>query len=370
MLAWLYIVGSLVGQADATPLELVESKPLPALTKRFQQTDGWTGGDGALSIPLTKERTLWLFADTWIGRIDKGKRVGARMVNNTFAWQSLKKADEPLRFFWSTTEKGPAAILKPDDKNSWYWPGDGALVEGKLYLFCKLIRRREKGEPGFQFDWFQNEFLQIANPQAEPTAWKAERYRLSDDESQPRLGVACMLDDNFLYAFGLFPEKQCKPLNHPLAVARLAKKQLPKMDRNAWEYWCETDAGPAWSRKPGKLIALFRDAPAEFTVTKVPGIPGCVATYTQHGLGGNIAVRHAMRPEGPWSNPLIVYKCPEIDKKIFQYGAKAHPELAELDGQLIVTYCRNIGSLAEHVQRPEIYFPQAIEVQLRWKGKR
>jgi hypothetical protein len=369
MLTWMCIVGSFVGQAEASPLELVESKPLPALTKKFQQTDGWTGGDGAQSIPLGNDRTLWLFADTWIGKIDNGKRVGARMVNNTFAWQSLQKADEPLHFFWGKSDKGPAALLTPLEKNTWYWPGDGALVEGKLYLFCKVVRRREKGEPGFQFDWFQNEFLQIANPQAEPTAWQVERYRLSADESQPRLGVAAALDGDYLYAFGLFPEKLCKPFNHPLAVARLAKKQLPRMDRTAWEYWCETDAGPAWSKQPHKLVSLFRDAPAEFTVTKVPGIPGYVATYTQFGLGGNIAVRHALRPEGPWSKPLIVYKCPETDKKIFQYGAKAHPELAERDGELIVTYCRNIGSLAEHVQRPEIYFPQAIAVQLRWKGK-
>ena len=226
-----------------------------------------------------------MFADTWIGKIDKGKRVGPRMVNNTFAWQSLNKPDEPLRFFWAKTDKGPAAILKPLEKDTWYWPGDGGIVDGKLYLFCKVVRRREKGEPGFQFDWFQNEFLQIANPQAEPTEWKVDRYRFADAESQPRLGVACVLADDYLYAFGLFPEKQCKPLDHPLAVARIAKKQLAKMDRAAWEYWCETDKGPAWSKQPGKLVALFRDAPAEFTVTKVPGIPGFVATYTQFGLG-------------------------------------------------------------------------------------
>lgn len=364
MFSSLCIMALVIGQPDTASLELVEAKPLPALTKQFAQTDGWTGGDGAQSFQLGDKRTLWLFADTWIGKIEDGKRVKSRMINNTAAWQALNK-DEPLRFFWTKTDKGPDALLKPEQKDAWYWPGDGGLVDGKLYLFCKVVRRREKGEPGFQFDWFHNEFLQIANPQDDPTAWKIERYRLSDDANQPRLGVACALEGDHLYAYGLFPEKESKPFNHPLAVARMDKKKLAKMERSDWEYWCET----GWSKQPAKLVVLFRDAPAEFTVTKVRGIPGFVATYTQFGLGGNIAVRHAMRPEGPWSKPLIVYKCPETDKKIFQYGAKAHPELAERDGQLIVTYCRNIGSLAEHVKRPEIYFPQGVEVQLRWKGK-
>lgn len=352
-----------IGQPESGSLELVEAKPLPSLTKRFAQTDGWTGGDGAQTIQLSKERTLWLFADTWIGKIEDGKRVKPRMVNNTFAWQALNKPDEPLQFFWAKSDKGPDSILKPTEDKTWYWPGDGGVVDGKLYLFCKLVRRQEKGAPGFQFDWFHNELLQIANPLDEPTAWKVERYRLRDDADQPRLGVAALLEGDYLYAYGLFHASQSKPFNSPVGVARIDKKKLARMNRDDWEYWC--DGG--WSPKPQKYIALFRDAPAEYTVTRVRGIPGYVATYTQFGLGGNVAVRHAMKPEGPWSKPIIVYKCPETDKKIFQYGAKAHPELAERDGQLIVTYCRNIGSLADHVNRPEIYFPQGVEVQVRWK---
>ncbi len=368
MHTFLTIFVSLTLAQPACPLELIESKPLPALTKKFQHTEGWTGGDGAQTLRLSADRTLWLFADTWIGSIQDGKRVKPRMINNTFAWQSLKNADDPFRFFWAKAEAGPDAILKPLDKGTWYWPGDGALVDGKLYLFCKVIRRREKGEPGFQFDWFQNELLQIANPLDEPTTWKIERYRFADDADQPRLGVACMMDDGFLYAFGLFPEKQCKPFHTPLCVARIQKKLLPRMKREDWEYHSDIGGAKAWSPVPKNLITLFRDAPAEFTVSTVRGIPGYVAVYTQFGLGGNITVRHAMTPEGPWSKSLKIYQCPEMDKKIFQYGAKNHPELTTRDGQLIITYCRNIGSLADHIRRPDVYFPQAIEATLRWRG--
>ena len=36
--------------------------------ERFQQSDGWIGGDGAYSVAVTPERTLWLFSDTWVGK--------------------------------------------------------------------------------------------------------------------------------------------------------------------------------------------------------------------------------------------------------------------------------------------------------------
>ena len=50
---------------------------------------------------------------------------------------------------------------------------------------------------------------------------------------------------------------------------------------------------------------------------------------------------------------------------MFFYGAKAHPDLAERNRQMIITYCRNIGSLADHMSRPEVYVPQGVEVTVR-----
>jgi hypothetical protein len=32
----------------------------------FPDKDGWYGGDGAYSIALDKQRTLWLFGDTFV----------------------------------------------------------------------------------------------------------------------------------------------------------------------------------------------------------------------------------------------------------------------------------------------------------------
>lgn len=361
--------GFLLLAADPAPapFDVASAKPLPALTQRFQQTEGWTGGDVATSVPLSKDRTLWLFGDSFIGKVESGKRVGAQMINNAVAWQSLKEEKEPLHYFWDSSGKEPAALLRPEGKDTWYWPGDGAVLEGKLYLFCKVVRRKAEGEPGFDFDWFGNELLRIDNPQDEPTKWKVERRRLPEIKDAPRLGSACLRDGDYLYAYGLFPAMACKPLHMPLAVARISTDKLVGLDMKGWQYWCRGPDGEHWSEKPADLVPVFTDGAPELSVSRVRGIDGFVAVYTPVGIGTEIAVRHAAMPWGPWSERQSVYRGPDPGEKVFVYGAKAHPELSARDGQLLITYCRNIGSLADHVRKPDIYFPQGVEAELRVK---
>jgi hypothetical protein len=100
------------------------------------------------------------------------------------------------------------------------------------------------------------------------------------------------------------------------------------------------------------------------SVGRVRGIDGLVAVYQPLGISKDIQLRHASRPEGPWSEPVKAYRCPE-EGKVFVYAAKFHPELATRPGQIIVTYCRNIGDLGEHARQPNLYVPQGVEVQLK-----
>jgi hypothetical protein len=58
----------------AAALAVASARPATELNTLFEKSDGWIGGDGATSVRLGPGRTLWLFADTWVGRVEKGKR--------------------------------------------------------------------------------------------------------------------------------------------------------------------------------------------------------------------------------------------------------------------------------------------------------
>jgi hypothetical protein len=238
------------------------------------------------------------------------------------------------------------------------------LWNDRLYLLAKLVRKKAGGSPGFEFDWCGNHLLEIANPHDEPTAWRFKAWALPTGPHEPQLSAACLAEAGYLYLYGLFPAAALQGLHRPLALARTSLAALPGLQDLKLEYLCQGENSPSWSPTPSTLLKLFGDAAPEMTVNRLPGWPGFVATYTSLGLGGEIMVRFAPRPEGPWSDALRVYHCPEADRGLLVYGAKSHPELATGDGELIITYCVNTGSLAEHVARPEIYVPRTISVHL------
>jgi hypothetical protein len=78
-------------------------------------------------------------------------------------------------------------------------------------------------------------------------------------------------------------------------------------------------------------------------------------------------LRHADKPEGPWSEPITVYKAPEPgrDAGLLCYGAKHHPELSTQERELVITYCLNPGPIKAHRVQPMTYFPKAVTVTLK-----
>ncbi|HEX4147420.1 MAG TPA: DUF4185 domain-containing protein, partial [Pirellulales bacterium] len=353
--AWLLALAVGAAAEAPPPLRVVDAAPLESLSRKFVQSSGWTGADGAYSIPISPKTALWIFDDTWIGRVENGRRAGARMINNTFAWQSLAADREPLRFFWQQQGDQPQAVLRPAEADSWYWPGDGAVVGERLYLLAKRVRKRDAGEPGFQFDWYANDLLEIANYTDEPTAWRWRRIALPFGKDAPQLSSACLAEGGFFYIYGLFPAARLARLSRPLAVARVAQNELAASNPPTWEFWSQQEQGGSWSASHERLATLFHDAAPEMTVNRVPGINGLVATYTSLGMSREIRLRVASRPEGPWSAAVLAYRCPEDSPKLLIYAAKAHPEQIATPGELVITYCCNTGSLAEHMSRPDIY---------------
>jgi len=111
----------------------------PAIERErlFSPTQGWLGSDCAYSVSLGDDRILWLYDDTFIGRIQEGKRIGVAMVRNSIAIQKEQRPETAqVRFVWGRVgEKQPSDFVKPPDGVGWFWFGHGLLTKTN---FCSL----------------------------------------------------------------------------------------------------------------------------------------------------------------------------------------------------------------------------------------
>jgi hypothetical protein len=107
------------------------------------RTNGWLGSDVGESIVLSDEKTLWLFGDTFIGRLSNGVRVaGARMINSTIALQDrTKPPPDGMTFYWIEKHGQPASFFphQATTPGEFYWVTEGVVLKGQLFLFAWCI---------------------------------------------------------------------------------------------------------------------------------------------------------------------------------------------------------------------------------------
>lgn len=345
------------------------------LNKLFDKKEGWVGADGAYSIALDDKKAVWTFGDTWIGVIKGGKRIKPKMVNNTVGVQNLgdKVAEKTgMQFFWPGGLKKPDSVWIPEQEEgkskSYYWPGDGAAIGGKLFVFLHKIRTNLKLPPPFQFETVGDDLVVISNPLDAPADWQSKRHVLSSDSKSLHFATACLAEGDYLYIYSNYmpARKEMKP--HPLVLGRIKKTDLLAGAVDRVEYWLKSGK---WSRELKEPYILFEDAAPEMSVSRLKGFSGYFAVYMAP-LTKEIYLRHSEHPQGPFSKPVLLYDCPEKDDSIILYSAKAHMEQGrstQADGEFVITYCRNTRSMQDHIDKPEIYFPQALLVKLEKKSK-
>lgn len=368
-----------VGNKIAGRITFGKGESLAEFNKLFEQTDGWIGGDGAYSVALTKDRTLWLFSDTWIGQVRDGKRTGATMVNNSAAWQDGRGKDAKVRFFVQVppdkntkpaTENAkpkPVALLVPDEEQSWFWLQAGALDKDRLSLVVSRIEKTK--EPGaFGFREIDRELATITNPQEEPTKWRATRkkipFAIYEADRQLAFGAAILADGEYYYVYGT-DETRKKPFPERSAiVARVIKEKIT--DFSSWRFY----HGGQWDEDWKHSDHLAKGLATEYSVSSLPGIQPStekqfLLVYTENGLSDKIVLRTATAPQGPWSDSQVVFQCPEMvrDKKVFSYAAKSHPMLSS-DGELIVSYVVNSFDFWQVFKDAQLYWPRFVRVPI------
>jgi hypothetical protein len=349
----------------------------------FHRTTGWTGGDAMYSVDLGRDRVLWLFADTWVGRVEKGGHApGSRLVNNTIALHARDRTHQPptpdaVNFHWGpdSSDGHPTAFFRPDDASTWFWVADGVVAlpdtpKESLILFLWLMRRANN--PGvFDFQIAGGTLATVARFREDPSRWVTHLHPLphADPSVEPRTDWTWGCDINriiengteFLFVHGVRQREHRKDM----VLARVPSDHLLEWSR--WEF--RTKEG--WSSDRSTACSLHSTIASEYSVSRIHGGQNrdWALIYSHPFLGPDIFMQFGPSLDGPWGPRRKVFTVPEVKDlpKTFTYAAKAHPELSR-PGELLVSYVVNSFDFGSMVSNADIYRPRFIRVKLASHG--
>ncbi len=354
----LFILGLVSSLTTNTHAQKFTASSAPELDNLFQQTNGWVGADGAFSVPLSKNKSVWLYSDTWIGKVNEGKRVDVSMINNTIAIQRHGKRPE---FYYPTNEQGKAqSFIKPADGRGFFWLFHGTRTKAGLFFFLRQLEIVDKNSV-FGFKGFSSSIAHVKNPDDHPAKWQIEQtkfpFEKHSKEEQVVMGAALMKRHGYIYIYGNHsgPEKSKKGM----IVARVHEKQFGVFDQ--WQFFSNGN----WVKDFNSVTPICIDAPSEASVSYWPKLKKYVFVYIQ-GFWGKVVIRTSDQPTGPWSEPIPIYDAPEMKypSKVFAYAGKAHPELSASKDELIVTYAANSFNFVEVIQDARLYWPRFVRVKI------
>lgn len=349
-----------------TPRLNIAVEVLPQYDVLFSNDDGWTGADGAYTVALDQKTTGWFFGDTWIGQIKDGRHVHATLVNNSVAIQQGRNPiTATIDFHWGRTADGrPAALFQPADGRGWFWVFDTVMTPKGLYLFLIQIERTE-AEAVFGFKIIGTWLGHIDNPSEEPLNWRIEQTRIPwsglPNSGTILWGSAVLAVDDFLYVYGT-AENNGDEVRHKQMILARAPLSMPD-DFSRWRFY----AGGSWVPHFRQASRLLEKVPNEYSVSYLSGLQQYVLVYSEDGLSKNILARFSRTPQGPWSDVIPLYQCPEAqwDESIFCYAAKAHAILSMDPDELIITYIANSVDFDKMANDARLYRPRFLRATFK-----
>jgi hypothetical protein len=314
--------------ACSGPAPGVTASSWPEADALFRADPRWLGGDGAYTVDLGGERTLWLFGDTFLAREPGGSASDALFLRNTVAVQTGRDPSRALMaFFWGTADDGAPRSFVAQDGLDWFWPGGGARIGGTLLLFYGRIRTPAGDPSGFEsVGW--RAFV-IDDPDDDPSAWAMRDAILPVDTGGIHPGTALLLRDGYLYAYA-----ERGDVEHDVYLVRWVAADAGGGDLSSPEWWCGDEWSRACSGDPGVVVP--QGAP-ELSVQPGGTLAPLVMVQTEGVGAATMALRTAAAPEGPWTGPQSFFRPPESrEGGTDVYAGKAHAGL--LGADLVATY--------------------------------
>jgi hypothetical protein len=333
----------------------------------FLQKEGFAGGDGIYSIPLNNQRVLWLFGDTFVGKIDKtGKRRACAFIHNSVSitddsLYTKDKSPSPFRkiisdsnplhttrndrvkFRWRIKNGKPKDFFLPQRKDNWFWPLHGFTAGKKLYIFLNEIEKTADQDV-FGFRSCGNYMAEITNYHLDPILWKIRYHRLPffDEDKKALLtyGNGVLKRENSVFVYGLYQADKHNNKDKKLVVTEVPIKNIKRFNR--WK----TNLTPLKITEPT----------VEFTLHNLSN-GKILFTHCRNEISRQIWCAVADSPYGPFET----YPVATIDngkhKQRFAYAGKAHPIPGTKD-EFVLSHVINTFSWEDLLNHAEIYRPR------------
>jgi hypothetical protein len=364
--------------------------PACASANYFPCQQGWLGGDGAYSVDLGNGSGLWIFGDTFVGPSTATSRAQENgFIHNSIAVSTCSGQTCSFQYYWNgMTSSAPGPVFSvPGSSTDWFWPMDGFVYNGTLYL--ALMQMHATGSGGaFGFTYSGAQLASISNYTAPPGQWLITYQALNTGGTAvPGASIVVGQGPNgnpdpsnpqgasYAYFFTVIPAASSS--NPPyMALLRLPLDQLSTAGRpgnTGWEYLTTNSTWSSWSDTdtalPADNAVVINPGATELTVRYHASTNQWIAVYPL-GLGNQ--AQYAVSPSmtGSWGASENLYSYPEMQSgnanytpNVFCYAAKEHTEF-ESAGQLFFTYACNSIVASDVTDNLNLYRPVVVTLSL------
>ncbi|MDI3406707.1 DUF4185 domain-containing protein [Streptomyces cavernicola] len=345
-----------VGGAACTPRKVASWAPDQRTTGEFARygndaarEDDWTGGDGTHSVRLPDGRTLWLFSDTFLGKVHAppnrwGQPHAWRDDSAPFVRNSAALMDRSGRLERTL----PAPLFADPAAGQWRWPV-AAKVEPRSpgsseQVVRVLLWTRATGTGPWIYGLpLATEVATLSLPdlRLEGTVKVSDQSAVPDPAERVLYGTTTVDGAEYTYVFGGNDGQTATRPTAEAYVARVPHGRLAEPD--AWRYWDGEGWGKGEAAAPvlgdgakkgvGSAYSVVRDDGTWVLFTTAAGAEG-LTTLTTYW---------ACAPTGPWHGPAKGFTPPLPPDSAPQpgtavYNPQAHPALRADDGRLLLGY--------------------------------
>jgi uncharacterized protein DUF5005 len=327
-------------------------------TRFFQRSSGWTAGDGALSVPLSDGRVLWLFGDSHLDDLDV--RTGTTPCLFQTRNAALLHHTNDVQHVQTLAGKGPGFrswFKNSTNESEWFWPVCGFQEGNAVYVYLAALRKTAAEGP-FGFESIGRDYwAKIKFPEMEPI-----RYIRLPPLNGVTFGQGFVREGTYRYAFG---QKQ-HGLGCDVYVARFPaatpEAEWRFWDGTNWNVRVESALSIAQGRSTSVHVCKVKD---KFLLTTSAFCVGC-------DQGKEIFIATSPHPTGPFGPFKSVFTIDDYYQGHlpFFYLPVAHPEFINAQQELLVTYSINnyepcVASCNNGRSIPDHYRPKAIRVPLK-----